>query len=78
MSLTFNFSESDDNCSALFEGVPVSITALQACFTAAIVIISVPVNILMIVAMIMYHRLLDKTFIISISLLVSNTSMAVF
>ena len=78
MSLNCNFSESDDNCSSLFEGVPVSITALQACFAAAIFIVSVPMNILMIVAMIAYHRLLDKAFIISISFLVSNTLIAVF
>ena len=78
MSLNCNFSESDDNCSVLFVGIPVSITALQACFAAAIVIISIPMNIFMIVAMIVYHRLLNKAFIISISFLVSNTIVAVF
>ena len=78
MSLSCNFSETDYNCSALFEGVDVSVTVLQACFTAITIVVSVPINILMIVAMITYHHLLDKTFVISISFLVSNTIVAVF
>ena len=78
MSLTCNFTGSDYNCSALFEGVPVSITVLQACFAAAIVIISVPMNILMIVATIMYHRLLDQAVVLVVSFLVSDIAVAVF
>ena len=55
----------------------VYIIALQACFATAIAIISIPMNILMIMAMIMCHCLLDKAFIISIFFLIASWKLVV-
>ena len=58
------------------ESANVYIIALQACFAAAIAIISIPMNILMIM-MIMCHCLLDKAFIISIFFLTASWKLVV-
>ena len=77
MRLSCNLSGSEYDCSSLFEGVDVSVTSLQACFAAVILLISVPTNLLLIVAMIVYHRLLDKASALAVSLLISNTLASV-
>ena len=78
MSLICNLTGSDYNCSALFEGVSEVVTAIQACFAAIIFFVSVPINLLLIVAMIKYRHLLDKAHVPSIFILASNTVVSVF
>ena len=77
MRLICNLSGSEYDCSSLFEGVDVSVTSLQACFAAVILLISVRTNLLLIVTMIVYHQLLDKASVLAISLLISNTLVSV-
>ena len=79
MSLTCNLTRSEyNNCSALFEGVEVAVTVLQACFAAIIFLVSVPINLLLITAMIKYHQQLDKAYVLSVSILTSNTVFSLF
>ena len=72
-----NFSN-DSDCSYLFDGIPVYITALQALFAALLIMTSVPVNILLITSMIVYREMLDTSIILVISLLISNISVSLF
>ena len=72
-----NFS-SDSDCSYLFDGIPVYITALQALLAALLIMTSVPVNILLITSMIVYREMLDTSIILAISFLISNISVSVF
>ena len=72
-----NFSR-DSDCSDLFDGIPVYITALQALFAALLIMTSVPVNILLITSMIVYREMLDTSIILAISFLISNISVSLF
>ena len=72
-----NFSN-DSDCSYLFDGIPVYITALQALLAALLIMTSVPVNILLITSMIVYREMLDTSIILAISFLISNISVSVF
>ena len=79
MSLTCNLTRIEyNNCSALFEGVTVVATGFQACFAAIIFLVSVSINLLLIVAMIKYRHLLDKAYVLSVSILASNTVVSMF
>ena len=77
MSFICNFTN-DSDCSSLFEQVHVSFTAIQATLAIIIVLTSIPVNLLLIAAMIFYRKSQDKSIIISISVLISNTIVSVF
>ena len=68
----------DSDCSYLFDGIPVYITALQALLAALLIMTSVPVNILLITSMIVYREMLDTSIILAISFLISNISVSVF
>ena len=72
-----NFSN-DSDCSYLFDGIPVYITALQALLAALLIMTSVPVNILLITSMIVYREMLDTSIILAISFLISNISVSLF
>ena len=79
MSLSCNVSGNEyNNCSALLEGVELSVIVLHTCISAILILVTIPINILMIVAMVIYHHLLDKVFLVSISFLVSNVITAIF
>ena len=72
-----NFSN-DSNCSYLFDGIPVYITALQTLLAALLIMTSVPVNILLITSMIVYREMLDTSIILAISFLICNISVSLF
>ena len=77
MSFFCNFTN-DSDCSTLFEQVHVSFTAIQATLAIIIVFTSIPINLLLIAAMIYYHKVLDNSVIIVILVLISNTIVSVF
>ena len=77
MAFFCNFTN-DSDCSTLFEQVPVSFTVIQAILATVIILISIPINMLLIAAMIFYRKSQDKSIIISISVLISNTIVSVF
>ena len=76
MNITCDFSNNGTDCSHVFEGVHISITIFQAIFALVIFLLAFPMNILLITAMIIYWHLLDKTILITISFLISNTILA--
>ena len=73
MSFTCNFSSDDPDCSQLFECVHVSITIIRALFAMVLPMLAVPTNVLLIIAMITHHRMLDKVMVMVASLLIMNT-----
>ena len=75
---TCNTSEGQFDCSSVFEGVPLPISIIQAILAFIILVVSVFFNILLSVAIIIYRRFLDKSLIISVSILISNTAASVF
>ena len=76
MNITCDFSNNGTDCSHVFEGVHISITIFQAIFALVIFLLAFPMNILLITAMIIYWHLLDKTILVTISFLISNTILA--
>ena len=76
MSFFCNFTDNSD-CSTLFEPVHVSFTVIHAILATAIILISLPINFLIIAAMIVYRKTLDKSIILAISVLISNTIAAI-
>ena len=77
MNITCDFSNNGTDCSHVFEGVHNSITIFQAILTLVMFLLAFPMNILLITAMIIYrHHLLDKTMLVTISFLISNTILA--
>ena len=56
-----NLSSEVGNCSDLFDGIGVPITVVQAFFAAIVIAVSVPMNLLLITAMILYRHCLDET-----------------
>ena len=77
MAFFCNFTN-DSDCSILFEPVPVFFTLIQAILATVTILISIPINMLLIAAMIFYRKSQDKSIIISISVLISNTIVSVF
>ena len=77
MSINCNFTN-DSDCSSLFEQVEVPFTAVQATAAIFITLTSVPINVLLIAAMVIYRRELDMSGLISVSVLVSNIIVSVF
>ena len=73
MSFTCNFSSNDPDCSQLFVGVHVSITIIRALFAMILPMLAVPTNVLLIIAMIIHHRMLNKVMVMVASLLIANT-----
>ena len=55
-----------------------SFTAIQATLAIIIVLTSIPINLLLIAAMIVHRKDLDKSFIVAISVLISNIIVTVF
>ena len=78
MSMYCTLSENDSNCSSAFEGVDISITAVQATYAVFVILVTVPMNILVIAAFIRSRHLLEKSFTLIISFLVSNTVTCLF
>ena len=68
-----NLSSEVGNCSDLFDGIGVPITVVQAFFAAIVIAVSVPMNLLLITAMILYRHCLDETVPLVVSCLISNT-----
>ena len=77
MNITCDFSNNGTDCSHVFEGVHISITIFQAIFALVIFLLAFPLNILLITAMIIYRHLLDKTILVTISFLISNTVIGI-
>ena len=77
MNITCDFSNNGTDCSHVFEGVHISITIFQAIFALVIFLLAFPMNILLITAMIIYRHLLDKTMLVTISFLISNTVIGI-
>ena len=73
-----NTSDGDFDCSPVFEGVPLPISIIQAILAFIILLVSVFFNILLAMAIILYRRFLDKSLIVSVSILISNTAVSVF
>ena len=78
MSMYCTLSENDSNCSSAFEGVDHLITSVQAVYAAIVILVSVPINIMFIAAFVRSRHLLDSSFALVISILVSNTITALF
>ena len=78
MSMYCTLSENDSNCSSAFEEVDISITAVQATYAAIVVLVTVPLNILVIAAFIRSRHHLEKSFTLVVSFLVSNTITSFF
>ena len=78
MSMYCTLSENDSNCSSAFEGVDHLITSFQAVYAAFVILVSVPINIMFIAAFVRSRHLLDSSFALVISILVSNTITALF
>ena len=55
-----------------------SFTAIQATLAIIIVLTSIPINLLLIAAMVIYRNLLDTSFAMTISVLISNIMASVF
>ena len=70
-NIRVNGTESD--CSNLFEGIHPAFTIVQACIALLVVIFGVPLNVLLVVALIKYCHLLDEAFILCASIFVANT-----
>ena len=65
-----NGTESD--CSSLFEGIHPAFTIAQACIALLVVILGVPLNVLIVVALIKYCHLMDEAFMLCVSIFISN------
>lgn len=66
------------NCSALFEDVHPAYTITQACVAAVLFLVALPLNLVLIAALVKYHHLVDKAFILCISIFISNSLFIVF
>ena len=77
MSLLCNFTN-DTYCTELFNDVHVSITAIKSILSLGIVLISIPTNILLIVAMVKNRNMLDNSVFLAISFLVANIIVSLF
>ena len=77
MSFICNFTN-DSDCSSLFENISVAFTAIQATVSIFIVLSSIPINFLLMAAMIAHRRFLDTSIIIAISVLISNIILTLF
>ena len=77
MSFFCNFTN-DSDCSTVFEPVHLAFTVLHAIFASGIILTSIPTNLLLIVAMIVNRSKLDKSTILAVSVLISNTIATVF
>ena len=75
--LTCNFSN-DSDCSDLFQGVHIASTLLQAFLASIILFTSIPANVILMCAMVHYHNTLDSSVFLDVSVLVSNTIVAIF
>ena len=75
--LTCNFSN-DSDCSDLFQGVHIASTFLQAFLASIILLTSIPANVILMCAMVHYRNTLDSSVFLAISVLVSNTIVAIF
>ena len=73
MNITCDLSSNGTDCSHVFDGVHISITIFQAIFAVVIFLLAFPMNVLLITAMIIYRKMLDKTMLVTISFLISNT-----
>ena len=63
----------ESNCSSLFENIHPAFTIVQACIALLIVIFGVPLNLLLVVALIKFRHLMDEAFILCISIFFANT-----
>ena len=68
----------NSDCSYLFKEVHVSATILQALCASVIAAISVPIHLLLIVSMVIYHDNIENFMILFISFLVANTIVSIF
>ena len=79
MDSNCNFSSGNDSdCANLFDGVHVSVTAIQALFAATNILVTVPTNLLLIAAMITQRSKLDSSVVLAVSFLFSNIIVSVF
>ena len=76
MSFYCNFSNGS-NCSGVFQDVHVVLTEIQAIFALTIIAVTIPVNVLLILAMSIYRKMLDKSTTLLISSVVSNIIVTV-
>ena len=71
MQLMCNFSN-DSHCSDLFEDVHVSVTTIKAILSLTIILLCIPTNTLLIIAMVKYRDMIDNSVFLAISFLVAN------
>ena len=76
--LICNFTGASSNCSNFFTGVDLFAPILQACLSALIIAVSVPCNLILIAAIIVHRNMLDNSYLLIVSFLVSNTIVSVF
>ena len=76
--MSCNFTGDTSDCSYLFDGAPLSGTLAQAVFAGFIMFTSLPVNVVLITALTIYHSSLDQSRHLVISILFSNSIVSVF
>ena len=77
MSFYCNFSNGS-NCSDVFQDVHVALTVIQGIFALANLTLTVPLNVLLLLVMSIYRKMLDKSISLLISSVVSNIIVSVF
>ena len=62
----------EPDCSVLFESIHPAFTIIQACFAMIIIGIGVPLNLVLIVALIKFRHLMDEGFTLCVSIFIAN------
>ena len=70
-----NGTESD--CSSYYESIHPAFTITQSCIAVAIIVIGVPLNLLLIVALIKFRHLVDEGFMLCLSIFVANLILSI-
>ena len=66
------------DCSHLFEDIHPAFTIVQACIAVIFVILAVPLNLILLVAIIKFRRCMDEAFILCASIFIANIVVSFF